>query len=30
VSKQVIITGDDFGLAIPVNEAIELAHLREC
>jgi chitin disaccharide deacetylase len=26
VSKQVIITGDDFGLAIPVNEAIELAH----
>jgi len=26
VTKQVIITGDDFGLAIPVNEAIELAH----
>ena len=26
MSKQVIITGDDFGLALPVNEAIELAH----
>jgi hopanoid biosynthesis associated protein HpnK len=26
LSKRVIITGDDFGLAIPVNEAIELAH----
>ncbi len=24
--KQVIITGDDFGLALPVNEAIEHAH----
>ncbi len=24
-SKRVIITGDDFGLALPVNEAIELA-----
>jgi hopanoid biosynthesis associated protein HpnK len=26
--KRVIITGDDFGLALPVNEAIEEAHLR--
>ncbi len=26
--KQVIITGDDFGLAVPVNEAIEEAHRR--
>ena len=26
VSKSVIITGDDFGLAVPVNEAIEEAH----
>ena len=25
-SKQVIITGDDFGLALPVNEAIEIAY----
>ncbi len=24
--KQVIVTGDDFGLAVPVNEAIEEAH----
>ncbi len=24
--KRVIITGDDFGLAVPVNEAIEIAH----
>ena len=24
--KQLIITGDDFGLAVPVNEAIEQAH----
>lgn len=24
--KRVIITGDDFGLAVPINEAIELAH----
>jgi len=28
VSKSVIITGDDFGLALPVNEAIEEAHQR--
>jgi hopanoid biosynthesis associated protein HpnK len=28
VSKQLIITGDDFGLAVPVNEAIEQAHRR--
>jgi hopanoid biosynthesis associated protein HpnK len=26
LNKLVIITGDDFGLALPVNEAIELAH----
>ncbi len=26
--KRVIITGDDFGLALPVNEAIEQAHRR--
>jgi chitin disaccharide deacetylase len=26
--KKVIITGDDFGLALPVNEAIVEAHLR--
>lgn len=26
MSKSVIITGDDFGLALPVNEAIEQAH----
>ncbi len=26
MTKRVIITGDDFGLAVPVNEAIELAH----
>ncbi|MEO7032419.1 MAG: hopanoid biosynthesis-associated protein HpnK [Polyangiaceae bacterium] len=25
VSKRVIITGDDFGLAVPVNEAVEIA-----
>jgi hopanoid biosynthesis associated protein HpnK len=25
--KRLIITGDDFGLAIPVNEAIEVAHV---
>jgi hopanoid biosynthesis associated protein HpnK len=24
--KRLIITGDDFGLAVPVNEAIEIAH----
>jgi len=24
--KRLIVTGDDFGLAVPVNEAIELAH----
>jgi hopanoid biosynthesis associated protein HpnK len=24
--KQIIVTGDDFGLAVPVNEAIEEAH----
>ena len=28
VSRRVIITGDDFGLAVPVNEAIEEAHRR--
>jgi hopanoid biosynthesis associated protein HpnK len=28
VSKSVVITGDDFGLALPVNEAIEEAHQR--
>lgn len=28
MSKSVIITGDDFGLAMPVNEAIEEAHQR--
>jgi chitin disaccharide deacetylase len=26
--KKIIITGDDFGLALPVNEAIEAAHLK--
>jgi hopanoid biosynthesis associated protein HpnK len=26
--KQLIVTGDDFGLALPVNEAIEEAHRR--
>jgi hopanoid biosynthesis associated protein HpnK len=26
--KRLIITGDDFGLSLPVNEAIEDAHLR--
>ncbi len=26
--KRIIVTGDDFGLAQPVNEAIEEAHLR--
>ena len=26
--KRIIITGDDFGLALPVNEAIEEAHLK--
>jgi chitin disaccharide deacetylase len=26
--KKVIVTGDDFGLAVPVNEAIEEAHER--
>lgn len=26
--RQLIITGDDFGLAVPVNEAIEEAHCR--
>src|SRR5512135_1528260 len=24
--RRLIVTGDDFGVAIPVNEAIELAH----
>jgi len=24
--KKLIVTGDDFGLAIPVNEAIEIAY----
>jgi hopanoid biosynthesis associated protein HpnK len=24
--RQLIVTGDDFGLAVPVNEAIEIAH----
>lgn len=28
MSKKLIITGDDFGLALPVNEAIEEAHRR--
>ena len=26
--KRLIITGDDFGLAVPVNEAIEMAHME--
>jgi hopanoid biosynthesis associated protein HpnK len=26
--KKIIVTGDDFGLALPVNEAIEQAHLK--
>lgn len=26
MSKELIVTGDDFGLAVPVNEAIERAH----
>ncbi len=26
--KRIIITGDDFGLALPVNKAIEEAHLK--
>ena len=26
--KRIIVTGDDFGLALPVNEAIEEAHLK--
>ena len=26
--KRIILTGDDFGLALPVNEAIEEAHLK--
>lgn len=26
--RQLIVTGDDFGLAVPVNEAIEEAHCR--
>jgi len=26
--KKIIVTGDDFGLAVPVNEAIEEAHRR--
>nr|MBI3612473.1 hopanoid biosynthesis-associated protein HpnK [Nitrospirota bacterium] len=26
--KRLIVTGDDFGLALPVNEAIEEAHLK--
>lgn len=28
VGKSIIITGDDFGLAVPVNEAVEEAHQR--
>jgi hopanoid biosynthesis associated protein HpnK len=28
MTKRVIITGDDFGLALPVNDAIELAYQR--
>ncbi len=28
VVRQLIVTGDDFGLAVPVNEAIEEAHRR--
>ena len=24
--RQLIVTGDDFGLAVPVNEALEIAH----
>ena len=28
MTRRVIITGDDFGLAVPVNEAIEDAHRR--
>lgn len=27
-SKRLIITGDDFGLAVPVNEAIEESYQR--
>jgi len=26
--RKLIVTGDDFGLAVPVNEAIEEAHRR--
>ena len=26
--KRLIVTADDFGLAIPVNDAVEAAHLR--
>lgn len=26
--KRLIITGDDFGLAVPINEAIEMAHME--
>ena len=28
VSKRLIVTADDFGLAVPVNEAVELGHLQ--
>jgi len=28
VPKQLIVTADDFGLAVPVNEAVELGHLN--
>jgi chitin disaccharide deacetylase len=28
VPKRLIVTADDFGLAVPVNEAVELGHLR--
>ena len=28
MSKRLIVTADDFGLALPVNEAVELGHLQ--
>jgi hopanoid biosynthesis associated protein HpnK len=28
VPKRLIVTADDFGLAVPVNEAVELGHLK--
>lgn len=28
MSKRLIVTADDFGLAVPVNEAVELGHLN--